>query len=48
MGVRNVHYTNKSTAISSIPKTLSDSVREYVTDSQNKINNFFDNLNQYV
>lgn len=48
MGVRNIHYSNKSTAINSIPKTLSDSVKEYVTDSQNKINNFFDNLNQYV
>ena len=48
MGVQNIHCANKSAAINSIPKTLSDSVKEYVADGQNKINAFFDNLNQYV
>ncbi len=48
MGVRNIHYTNKSDAINSIPETNANSIKEYVADGQNKINEFFNNLNQYV
>jgi hypothetical protein len=48
MGVKNIHYENKSAAINSIPKTNADSIKEYIIDSQNRINHFFDNLNQYV
>tara|TARA_R110002167_G_scaffold254756_2_gene460950 strand:+ start:1250 stop:2038 length:789 start_codon:yes stop_codon:yes gene_type:complete len=48
MGVKNTHHTDKSSAINAIPETMAESIKEYVVDGQNKINDFFDNLTQYV
>ena len=48
MGVPTIHYDNKTNALKNIPDSVSSSIKEYVENSQIKINDFFDNLTQYV
>lgn len=42
------HFRSRESAIKGIPDTMKDSIKQYVYNSQIKINNFFENLESYV
>ena len=48
MDASEIHFSDKTAAMNGIPNTVKESISQYVSDSQVKINNFFETLDQYV